>query len=65
MSVDTYLKGKNTNGYRRVHHDDVLVLLSPSLLKFANKVELVTKKKIVGRKLVALAHHEHSNACRH
>ncbi len=65
MSVDTYLQGKKTGSYRRVHHDDVTVLLSPTLLRHANKIELVTRKKMIGRKLVALAHHEHTNACRH
>lgn len=65
MSVDTYLQGKKTSSYRRVHHDDVVVLLSPELLRHANKIELVTRKRFIGTKLVALAHHEHTNACRH
>ncbi len=66
MSVDTYLQGKKTNGYRREHIEDVTILLAPSLLDYANKVQLVTKKKIIGgKKLVAMAHHEHTGACRH
>ena len=65
MSVDTYLEGKNTAGYRREHVEDVTVLLAPKLIRNASKVQLVTKKRIIGSKLVALAHHEHSAACRH
>lgn len=65
MSVDTYLDGKNTSGYRREHVEDVTVLLAPKLLRHASKVQLVTKKRFVGSKLVALAHHEHTAACRH
>ncbi len=65
MSVDTYLEGKKTSGYRREHVDDVTVLIAPKLLRHASKVQLVTKKRFVGAKLVALAHHQHSAACRH
>lgn len=65
MSVDTYLEGKKTSGYRREHIDDVTVLIAPKLLRHASKLQLVTKKRFVGAKLVALAHHEHSAACRH
>lgn len=65
MSVDTYLEGKKTSGYRREHIDDVVVLLAPKLVRHASKVQLVTKKRIIGSKLVALAHHQHSAACRH
>ena len=65
MSVDTYLEGKKTSGYRREHVDDVTVLLAPKLIRHASKVELVTKKRFVGSKLVAIAHHQHSAACRH
>lgn len=65
MSVDTYLKGKNTTSYRRIETDDVTVLVAPKLLQLASKIELVTKKRLVGSKLVALAHHEHTAHCRH
>lgn len=66
MSVDTYLKGKNTSRYQQIHHDDDLtVIIAPNLARYANKIELVTRKKLIGSKLVALAHHEHSGACRH
>lgn len=66
MSVDTYLKGKNTSQYRRVIDDgEITVMVSPTLVNYAHKVELVTRKKLVGAKLVAVAHHEHGHACRH
>lgn len=65
MSVDTYLKGKNTSRYRKHEDDDVTVLIAPTLVNYANKIELVTRKKLIGTKLVAIAHHEHSATCRH
>ncbi len=65
MSVDTHLQGKKTAGYRREHVEDVTVLIAPKLLRHASRLQLVTKKRFVGSKLVALAHHEHSAACRH
>ena len=66
MSVDTYLKGKNTSRYRRVHDDgEITVIIAPTLVNYAHKVELVTRKKLIGTKLVAVAHHEHGAACRH
>jgi uncharacterized phosphosugar-binding protein len=65
VSVDTYLKGKHTSRYRKFQQDDVVILVAPQLLRYAHKVELVTRKKLIGAKLVAVAHHEHSAACRH
>ncbi len=65
MSVDTYLKGKNTDGYQRINHEDVTILVASKLMRYASRVELVTRKKLVGRKLVAVAHHQHTAACRH
>ena len=66
MSVDTYLKGKNMSHYQRIHDDDDLtVMIAPTLTRFAYKIELITRKKLIGSKLVAIAHHEHSVACRH
>jgi hypothetical protein len=65
VSVDTYLKGKNTSTYRKFNQDDVLILVAPQLIRYANKVDLVTQKRLIGAKLVAVAHHEHNAACRH
>lgn len=65
VSVDTYLQGKNTARYKKFHQDDVTIMVAPKLLRYAHRVELVTRKRLVGSKLVALAHHEHTAACRH
>ena len=64
MSVDTYLKGKKTNGYKRIHEEDLLILIAPTLTRFANELHLVTKKKIVGKKLLAVVHHDPAKSCR-
>ncbi len=65
MSVDTYLKGKNTSSYRKIHHEDVTILVAKPLIQFASRIELVTRKKLLGSKLTAVAHHRHTAACRH
>lgn len=65
MSVDTYLKGKNTTGYQKIHHEDITILVAKPLVQYASKIELVTRKKLLGSKLVALAYHQHTSACRH
>ena len=66
MSVDTYLKGKNTGAYRKLQPaDGVTIMVAPKLMSYAHRIELVTRKRLVGARLVAVAHHEHSAACRH
>jgi hypothetical protein len=65
VSVDTYLKGKNTSTYRKIHHEDITILVAKQLVQYASKIELVTKKKLLGTKLTAVAHHQHTAACRH
>lgn len=63
MSVDTYLKGKKTEGYQRIHEDDILILVAPTLARFAKELHLVTKKKMVGKKLLAVVHHDPNKSC--
>lgn len=65
MSVDTYLKGKDTSSYRRIHHEDVTILVAKPLIQYASKIELVTRKKLLGTKLTAVAYHQHGPTCRH
>lgn len=65
MSVDTYLKGKDTSSYKKIKHEDITILVAKPLMQYASRVELVTKKKLIGAKLAALAHHQHTAACRH
>lgn len=64
MSVDTYLQGKKISDYRRVEHEDITVLVAPNLTRFAHEIQLVTKKKLLGKRLVALVHHTPSESCR-
>ena len=40
-------------------------MVSPKLLQYANIVELVTTKKLLGSKLDVIAHHEHGPSCNH
>ncbi len=65
MSVDTYLKGKDTSSYRRIHHEDITLLIAKPLLQYASRIELITRKKLLSTKLTAVAHHQHTAACRH
>ena len=65
MSVDTYLKGKDTSSYRKIHHEDITILVAKPLIQYASRIELVTRRKLLGSKLVAVAHHQHTAACRH
>lgn len=59
MSVDTYLKGKDTSSYRRVAHDDVEVLVAPSLARFPNTVTMAAKGPRFWRRLDVAVAHEH------
>ena len=65
MSVDTYLNGKNVSRYRKLTQDEITIMVDPKLMRYAHRIEIVTRKKLIGSKLVALAHHEHNSACRH
>ena len=58
MAVDTYLKGKNTSKYRKVRHDDVEVLVAPTIVKLAEEVHLVAQKRLLGRRLVAVIYRD-------
>jgi len=44
VSVDTYLKGKNTSKYQRVEQDGLQILASDGLHRFAKRIELDAKK---------------------
>jgi hypothetical protein len=65
VSVDTYLKGKRTDTYQKVYDDDLEIMVSPKLLQFAQVVELVTKKQLLGTRLAVVAHHVHGPSCAH
>lgn len=54
MSVDTYLKGKNTAVYTTFEPEDgVKILVMPKLARQAVRIDVVTRKKLIGAKLVA------------
>jgi hypothetical protein len=65
VSVDTYLRGKNTKGYTRLRRGDVEILVAPSLLRWANGVHVDTTSFLFRKKLSVFVDHRHTNACRH
>ncbi len=68
MSVDTYLKGKDTSSYLRLtggEAGDVEVLISPTMARFSQRVSVSTKPGLFGRNLDVEVDHEHRPACRH
>ncbi len=60
MAVDTYLKGKNTKSYRKVRHDDVEVLVAPTIVRLADEVHLVARRGLISRKLMAIIYRDPS-----
>ncbi len=65
MSVDTYLKQKNTAGYARVADDDVLLLLAPTLVQWAGGVRLDVTSFLGIRRFTVTLEHRHTEACAH
>lgn len=49
MSVDTFLKGKNTSRYMRVEQDGLEILIAGGLQRFAKRIELDAKKFLFWR----------------
>ncbi len=64
MSVDTYLKGKDTSDYLRLESDGLEVLVSPVIAQLSDKVTLTVGGWLL-RRLTAEVLHEHGPACRH
>jgi hypothetical protein len=65
VSVDTYLKGKDTSEYLRVVHDDIEVLVSPVMASWSERVSVDSRSTLFGRRLEVAVEHEHGPACRH
>jgi hypothetical protein len=65
VSVDTYLKGKDTSSYLRLVHGDVAVLVSPTMVRWSRSVSLDTKGAWFWKVLDVEVAHEHGPACRH
>ena len=69
MSVDTYLRGKNTSRYRRIAQGDLELLVSPLLIQQADAVFVDTRRSFFRRVFRVEAHprgeHFHGPACAH
>ena len=50
MSVDTYLKGKNTSRYNVVRDGDVKILVAGALVRWAQRVELDARRFLMWRR---------------
>ena len=46
MSVDTNVKGKNLAAYRRLRHDGVQILVTPTLIGMVESMRVVTKGRL-------------------
>jgi hypothetical protein len=65
VSVDTYLKGKNTSRYSVHRQDDVKILLAPRLVQWAKSVHLDTKRFLFWDSFDIEVEHRHTRFCRH
>jgi hypothetical protein len=65
VSVDTYLKGKNTSRYVVVEEDDVRILLSPKLVEWAQSVKLDVRQRLIRKAITVDVEHRHGPHCRH
>ncbi len=59
MSDDTYLKRKNLSPYSVVQHEDVKILVAPTLLRWAKSVRLDTKQFLIWKSFEVAAEHRH------
>ncbi len=59
MSVDTYLKGKDTSGYHSMRQGDVEGLVAPSMARWSRAVRMTTKGPRFRRGLEVAVEHEH------
>jgi hypothetical protein len=65
VSVDTYLKGKNTQGYHKVSLENVDILVAPSLADMSESIDLGLKQFLMFKSFsvdVAVKGHHHSLA---
>jgi len=65
VSVDTYLKGKDTSSYTQLLHDDLEVLLAPALVRWAQDVRLDVRSSLFIKRFAVTVEHQHTAACRH
>ncbi len=50
-AIDTYLQGKDTSGYHRVAHEDIELLIAPTMAKRQQPVRVATKGPRLLRRL--------------
>lgn len=65
MSVYTYLRGKNTQGYHKGALEDVEILVAPSLAGWSKTIDLGLKKFLMVKSFsvdVEVKGHHHSLA---
>ena len=60
MSVDTYLKGKNTAPYRRVEFEGLEILVAPALTRWAQRVEIGLSRFLFWKSFVVVVEHAHT-----
>lgn len=65
MSVDTYLKRKNLRPYSVLAHEDVKILVAPSLLRWAKSVHLDAKQFVFWKSFDVEVEHRHGPTCQH
>ena len=65
MSVDTYLKRKNLSRYSTLNYGDVQLLIAPSLVTWAERVQLDVKQFLIWKSFEIEAEHSHNVACAH
>ncbi len=65
MSVDTYLRGKNMQGYHKVALEDVEILVAPTLAGMSETIDLGLKRFLMFKSFsvdVEVKGHHHSLA---
>jgi hypothetical protein len=60
VSVDTYLKGKNTKPYASLDIDGLQVLVSPRLVAYAQTVEVELNKFLFWKSFEVFVEHRHA-----
>ena len=61
MSVDTYLKGKNTSRYRRVEQDELEIFVAPALINQAARLTVDAGRFLFWRSFSVAAEPRHSH----
>jgi hypothetical protein len=59
VSVDTYLKGKNTKPYAALDFEGLRVLVSPRLAEWAASVEVGLSKFLFWKSFEVFVEHKH------